>query len=511
MRKTTLQIPLLFALAKLVLHLLTNTRYGFHRDELLYLELGKHLDWGYWSNPPFIGFLSFLSQNLFGDSLFATRLFPALFGAGIVYLTCQVAKDLGGKSFAQILSGITAFTSLAYLRSSHMFMPVVVDIFFWSLCSWLVIRYLWKEDQKYLLWLGAAIGVGFLNKYSMGFLILALAIAFLVTPARSVFSKKNTWFAAGIALLIVLPNLIWQWQYNFPVISHMGHLAESQLSTVNPLIFLLDQLLMHFAGMFVWVPGLFFLLLHKNMKKFRVIGWTYLVTLLLFLVMSGKNYYTLGAYPMLMAAGGVFWETTLRSTLKRAAIAAAVVLLNLPLLPAGLPILSLDQSLKFFDYVANDLGVTSLTRWERGNIEALPQDYADMFGWEEIGRHVDTAIEEAGGVENCFIYAENYGFASAIGRFSKYAKTGDYVSFADSYRLWAPLDIGSKMDVFIYVNHEMGEDVQALFSNIKLIGEMEHPQARERGVQVYLCREPVSDTGVFWKERVESVRASFVD
>lgn len=129
MQRFSFKIPIVFALAKLVLHLFTNTNYGFHRDELLYLALGKHLDWGFWSNPPFIGFLSFLSQNLLGDSLFCLRIFPALFGSATLFLICLMAKELGGKNNAQILAGITGFVSLAYLRSSHMFMPVVIDIF----------------------------------------------------------------------------------------------------------------------------------------------------------------------------------------------------------------------------------------------------------------------------------------------------------------------------------------------------------------------------------------------
>ena len=321
MRLSNIKIPLAFAAAKLLLHLATNSHYGFHRDELLYLALGKHPDWGFWSNPPFIGFVSFLSQNLLGDSLFATRLAPALFGAGVLFFTCLIARELGGKNFAQILAGLAAFTSLAFLRTGHMFQPVGIDIFFWTLCMWLVVRFLKTEKDSWLLWLGAALGVGLLNKYSVAFLIAALAIAFLLTPMRRVFLKKNTWLAAGIALLIFLPNLLWQWKYNFPVIFHMTNLAETQLVNVRPVNFLIDQLLLHFWGFLVWIPGLFFLLRNGGMQRFRVAGWTFVATLLIFLALSGKSYYTLGAYPMLMAAGGVFWEQKLQAAWKRWALA----------------------------------------------------------------------------------------------------------------------------------------------------------------------------------------------
>lgn len=506
MRLSDLKIPLGFALAKFLLHLFTNAHYGFHRDELLYLALGKHLCWGYWSNPPFIGFISFLNQSIFGDGLFATRLVPAFFGSATLFLICLMAKDLGGKKHAQVLAGVTGFTSLAYLRSSHMFQPVVIDIFFWALASWLVIRYLKDQENKWLLWLGVALGVGFLNKYSVAFLILAIILAFLATPHRNIFLKKQTWLAAGIALLIVLPNLLWQWQNNFPVINHMQELSQSQLANVNPLIFLMDQILMHFLGFLIWMPGLFFLLINNKIKKYRVAGWIYVFTLLLFLVLNGKNYYTLGAYPVLMAAGGVFWEKQLNVDWKKYALACFIFIGNIPLLPAGLPILSVENSIKYFAYFGNNLGVNSLTRWERGNVEALPQDYADMLGWEEFGLLVDKALEQSGKPDACFVYAENYGQAGAVMHFAKHPTLKGVLSFADSYRLWVSENIDPQLNILIYINDELGEDVQDLFSDIELIGKVENQYARERGAMVYLCKNPKANFAGFWKERVLMVR-----
>lgn len=506
MRLSNLKIPLGFALAKFLLHLFTNTNYGFHRDELLYLALGKHLDWGYWSNPPFIGFISFLNQSIFGDGLFATRLAPAFFGSATLFLICLMARDLGGKKYAQILAGVAGLTSLAYLRSSHMFQPVVIDIFFWALASWLVIRYLSDQENKWILWLGVALGIGFLNKYSVAFLILAIILAFIATPMRNIFLKKQTWLAASVALLIVLPNLIWQWQNNFPVISHMQELSQSQLTNVNPFIFLMDQILMHFWGFLIWIPGLLFLLFNIKIKRYRVVGWIYVFTLLLFLVLNGKNYYTLGVYPMLMAAGGVFWEKQLNVDWKKYALAGFIFIGNIPLLPAGLPILSIENSIKYFAYFANSMGVDSLTRWERGNVEALPQDYADMLGWEEFGRLVDKALEQSGNPDACFVYAENYGQAGAVMHFAKHPKLKGVSSFSDSYRLWVSENIDPQLTMLIYINDELGEDVQDLFSDIELIGEIENQYARERGTMVYLCKNPKENFREFWRGRVLMVR-----
>ena len=506
MNVTNLKIPLVFASLKLLLHLLTNTNYGFHRDELLYLSLGKNPAWGFWSNPPFIGLVSFINQNLLGDSLIATRLPAALFGSATLFLICLMAKDLGGKKLSQIIAGIAGFTSLAFLRSSHMFQPVVIDIFFWTLASWIIIRLIKTENKKWLYWLGITIGIGFLNKYSVAFLIIAIALSFLITPLRKLFLQKQLWIAAGISLLIVIPNLFWQWQNGFPVFHHMQALSESQLSNVNPFIFLLDQILMHFWGFLIWIPGLLFLLFNKEIKKYKCIGWIYIFTLFIFLLMKGKNYYTLGTYPMLIAAGGVFWDKYLKAEIWKWALVIFIFLGNLPLLPSGLPILSLDNSIKYFSYISNDLGIRSLTRWERGNIEALPQDYADMFGWEELGELTDRAISNIESHENYFIYGENYGHTGAVTRFSKELKNKKVASFSDTYRLWAPENISQEINTLIYINDELGEDVNNLFQEIEVIGEISHPYARERGTKVYLCKNPLSSFADFWRERVEYVR-----
>lgn len=242
------------------------------------------------------------------------------------------------------------------------------------------------------------------------------------------------------------------------------------------------------------------------MRQFKLLAWFYIITILLFLAMNGKNYYTLGAYPILMAAGGVFWEKYLQQKWKIWGLASFLVVGSLPIIPSGLPILSLERSVDYFDFMSNDLGITSLTRWEQGNIESLPQDYADMLGWEEIALLVQEAIQKAGGSERCLVYGENYGQAGSAMHFVRGLDKSQVVSFSDNYRLWASELLPAEIDVFIYINDELGEDVANLFADIELIGQIDIEHSRQRGVQVYLCRNPKTDFGAFWKERVLSVR-----
>lgn len=503
MRLNQLKIPIFFAIAKIIFHLFTNTNWGFQRDEFLYIMLGRNPDWGYWSIPPVTGWVSWLGQNIIGDGQGSIRFLAALFSGATVFLCCLMARDMGGKRSAQIFAGVAATTGLAGIRSGHLFQPVGIDIFFWALASWVLIRYLKSGKGTWLLGLGAVVGFGFLNKYTVLFLMAAMAIGLLLTPARKVFTKKYTWVGAGLALLIVLPNLWWQWDHNFPVSFHLSELAEDQLSNVSPVNFLLDQLLIHLFSVLIWLPGYYFLLRQKAGSLYRPLGWFALATVVLFLATSGKSYYTLGIYPVLFAAGGIFWEQLLKKNWQKWALAGVVLTANLSALPMAIPFMSIERTVNYFDW----LGVESLVRWERGNIESIPQDYADMLGWKEIAKHVDAAMDKVGDPDRCLIYTENYGQAGAAQYYGKYPDR--VVSFSDNYRIWMPEQIAPSVDNFIYVNDELGEDVESRFDNIQLIGTVETPHAREGGTQIYLCQDPNTPFHEFWNSRVKEVKAYY--
>ncbi len=491
------RIALFFVSLKILFHLVTAQSLGFHRDELLYLALGRHPDWGYWSIPPFTGMVAWLSQHVFGPSLFATHLFPALAGGLLVWLVLDMVAQFGGGRYAQILCGIALLFSPAMQRTASLFQPVVFDLLFWTLAIWCVLRLVNSQDKRWLLWLGVAIGLGLLNKYSVVFLVLCLPVAAAFTPQRRWLISPYAAGAVLLALVIVLPNLLWQWQYHFPVVHHMADLKANQLDLVKPADFFLDQVLMNGLAFIIWLPGLWWLL--RRPGPWRLFGWLAVLTVLLLLILHGKGYYTLGIYPVLIAAGSVFWEKQLTRVWQQVALPTLLALCSLPLLPIGAPIFPADKLADYFAW----LGMDSVLRWESGNIEPLPQDYADMLGWPEIAALVDTAVAKAGGPQYCLVYGENYGQAGAIEHFSP-ALTA--VSFSDSYVLWAPDTLAPQVQTFIYVNDEMGDDVQNGFASIQKIGEVQNPLARERGCSVWLCREPWGNFPTFWAERVKEVK-----
>lgn len=472
----------------------------FHRDEFLYLALGRNLDFGYWSNPPMIGWLSGFTQFVFGAELWAFRLVPALMGAALVLLGAEMAKMMGGKKYAQILAALAIACSPAQLRTFLFFMPVPVDVLLWTLCFFFWMKYVNTESKNYLFALGGMIGLAMLNKYSIPFLVLGFVLVLPFTKHRKLFQQVHFYQMIGIGFLVFLPNLIWQVVNDFPVLIHMAELQRNQLNNIQPIQFLTDQIWMHLLGMLIWLPGLVYLLLSQKMRAFQHLAWVFILVVTLFILFSGKHYYTLGLYPVLFAAGACAWEYWLSNIYLRA-LPIAVLLLNLYIgFPAAIPMKSAEEMKAFFDEM-DEYGLKDIRRWEDGRYYQLPQDFADMLGWEELAGIVEEAYAKSAEPEKTLIYAENYGQAGSIERFAP--SVPKVASFSDTYRLWVPRP--DELTALIYVNDELGEDVAATFRKIELIGQLEHPFARERGTSVYLCEEPISDFGEVWKNRVLEV------
>ena len=490
----------------LLVHYWTYDTLGFHRDEFLYLSLGKHLAAGYWSNPPLIGIISYLSQLLPGNALFNTRLFPALAGAAVIFLTGLTARELGGKTYAQALACIALVVSILFLRAFSMLQPVPFDILFWTLILYLTLRFVNTGKPVYIIFIGVCFGLGFLNKYMVIFLAAGLGIAILPTPYRKLWISKYMGYAIFAATLLILPNLWWQYTHGFPVFRHMQELAETQLVNVKRLNILTDQILMFTISSVVWMGGLAWLLGSGKAVKFRLFGYIYLVVLLVFLYLRGKSYYMAGLYPFLLAAGGVFWEEKIHSLKWRIAMVTAIVLLSIPILPGAVPVMKAKNLAGYFRKIPTRLGGEALVRWEDGKMHPLPQDYADMLGWDELGRIVVKACDSIHDKSRIKIFCQNYGQAGAVGHCCSCHGLPEPVSFSDSYLLWAPDSIDNKVEVFVYVNSELGRDVNALFSHIEKAGSITNPYARENNTTVFICRRPRADFRSFWADRVKEVK-----
>ncbi|UCE05460.1 MAG: glycosyltransferase family 39 protein [bacterium] len=502
---------LIIALAffKLLLHFFTNTNYELHRDAFLYLALGDYLDWGFMSVPPTIAVLGNITRFLFGDSVFSIRLFPALIGTASVVIIGLIIRNMGGKTWA-ILLGCSAFIlSPAFLRSNTLFQPVSFNQFYWLLTTYFIVKLVQTKNPQFWIHLGIVWGLAFLNKYSIAFLVVAFFISLSLTSDRNLFRSKYFVFGSSLIFLIVLPNLIWQYNHNFPVVNHITELRVSQLVHVRMVDFLIAQLLMNFTNLVVWLFGLVFLLFLKEGKTYRVIGYTFLAVLVIFIVLKGKAYYALGIYPVLFAAGGFAIENYLAGSLRylKPVILGLMIITLLPILPYSLPVYPLEKMIKYGEQ-SKKFGGEGALRWEDGRIHSLPQDYADMVGWRELAEIVIQTYQSLPDSEKafCAIYAENYGEAGSIKFHSKKYGLPEPISFSGSFLFWAP--DSADLKTLIYVNDDTG-DVSYYFNEVKKVGHITSPYARESGMPVYLCQTPRNGFEDFYAEKVKRLKIQF--
>src|SRR5437588_2360158 len=312
------------AIATVVVHVLSGGKYGFQRDELATLEDARHLSWGYVAYPPVTPFFGRISLELFGTSLTGFRFFAAIAEAIAVVLTGLMARELGGSRWAQLVAATAAVPFC--LAGGALMQYVSFDYLSWVLTAYFTLRLLKSSDPRWWVAIGSSIGVGSLSKYSMPYLVAGLVVGVLATNVRRHLKSRWLWCGVAVSLLIFLPNLIWQAQHNFVSLDFLQHIHARDVRQGRAKGFLPGQIKLTLFAFPLWVAGLYFYLFSAKGKRYRTLGWMYVVPLLIFVVAKGRDYYLAPAYPMLYAAGSVFMAGWLQSLLPpRAAILRRVV------------------------------------------------------------------------------------------------------------------------------------------------------------------------------------------
>lgn len=490
---------------KLLFHLAVNifTSYGLHRDEFLYLDEANHLAWGYMEVPPVIAFIGRISTTLFGSEVWAVRFFPALIGAISIILIGVMTSELGGKKWAQITAMIGFLFSPVFIGSNNLFQPVSFNQFCWLLTAFISIRILHRGWKNYWWILGVVVGIGFLTKYSYMLFLVSLIIGVILSSSRKVLWDRRLLYAMVLAVIIMAPNLWWQYTHHFPVINHMEDLSRTQLVHVNILDFTISQFLKHFTSTLIWLPGLIFGLWDKELKPYRFLSFTYLLVFILVLALSGKDYYIYGAYGMIFVLGGIAWEKWLSPGLN-ALLLVVVCIFNLLVVPFAIPVLAPQKMINFASFFKENLGIDAPLRWEDGSIRALPQDFADMLGWEEIPQKVAALYHGLSEEErnNCMIYGGSYGHAGVINYYRKEYDLPQAYSFSSSYMLWLPdtLDIDCQIQV-----EDNLQGVSRYFYDRVLIDSISSPYARDPGY-IYYNKNPRGNIEKQWIDLVGQMK-----
>jgi hypothetical protein len=493
----TNSVYILAALAVFI-HFLFNRQYGYFRDELYYAACGEHLAWGYVDHAPLVAFASAFTRALFGDSLFALRLLPALSAAPKILLAGWIAREIGGGKFSQFFAALLVVLAPIYLTFDNFLSMNAFEPVFWMLCVAIVLRIINGGSPRLWLVFGVVTGLGLLNKHSMLFFGSGLTVGLVLTPARRQFARVEIWLGAAIAFLIFLPNLLWEIQHGYPTIALLHTVIGSKYTTVPPLSFIGEQLLLvNPLAAPVWLAGLWFFFVDKQGRRYAILGIAYLVVLAEMLVLHGKIYYLAPAYIMLLAAGAVAWEQQVFSRAKswlKPAVVTPLVISGIIAAPLAMPILPVAAAVKYCKF----FGVQDV-KVENVPLDSLPQLFGDMFGWPEQVQAVARAVHSLPPQEqsHATLLAYNYGEAGAIDYLGKHYGLPKAVSGHNQYGYWGSR--GAASEIVIAIGFSKSRLDQA-FADVQPFETISPPYAlpEESGLTIYICRGPRQNLSASW-------------
>jgi hypothetical protein len=491
LRRHALYAAAAFSGLTLALHLATNWRYGFFRDELCYIAYGKHVAWGYPDCAPLVAIYAWFVAHVLGDSLPALRFLPALAGAAMVFLTGLICVELGGGIAAVTVACLGVTAAPIYLGIDTLFSMNAFEPLYWMGAAYLIIRAVGRNEPKLLLWAGVCLGFGLQNKHSTFFFMLSLLAGIAVSPQRKLLRNRWLWLGALAAFVIFLPNLIWQYQHNWATYELLQNVRRTHKNAdVPPLEFLVRQIMMLLpVSLLIWAAGLVWLL---RERAYRFLSLSFGIFFFMMMAMQAKDYYLAPAYPMLFAAGGIWWGA--RRVWMRGALMSLVVLMGVFVAPYAIPVLSVEQFIAYMKWT----GFTP-PKSERGHVGPLPQNYGDMFGWpetvEKIARAYNSLPPEVR--ERTGIFCNNYGEAGAVDFFGRKYGLPNATCPHQGYFYFGPGRF-SKGDNFIVTQDDVA-GAKKWCEDVQVLDHIGHPYAMgEENYDLLLCKGLKIDLARAW-------------
>jgi 4-amino-4-deoxy-L-arabinose transferase-like glycosyltransferase len=398
---------------KLALNLPVAGRYGWHRDELYYRDAGLHPAAGYVDFPPVTPWLARLTHALVGDSLVGLRSFAILAGAGVIVVACLICRRLGGGTTAIAVTAFAAALTPFLLGASAIFQTVAFDQLAWALVFLAVVVVADEPTSRHWAWLGVAVGLALMTKYTAAVLLIGLAAGFaLASPG--LLRDRGLLLAAAIAFLMVLPNLIWQLGHDWASVDFILHPPPSASDETRPEFLVNLFLLTGPAAAVMGVAG--FLGLWRSRRALALAAAFVPVA---FFATGGKSYYVIPVLIALIPAGAVAVERWVLAG--RRWVVPALGVLAVGFLAGGLPLL---------------LPVSSEHHLANSSLPEDREDWAEEVGWPELAGQAATAYRANGGSGP--VVTGDYGEAGAIDLYGRKLGLPRALSHYVTHRYWGP-------------------------------------------------------------------------
>jgi len=482
-------ILLAIAGAMALVHVLTNNRYGFHRDELQTLSDALHMDWGFVAYPPFTPFVERLGLEIFGLSLVGLRMFSVIASAAVIVVSGLMARELGGGRLAQVTAALAVALAPLALFEGTEFQYTTFDYLWWVLIAYFVIRLLKTEDPRWCLAIGATVGMGLMTKYTMGFYLAGIVGGLLLTRARRFVASK--WFWAGIALAVVicLPNLVWQIRHDFISLHFLRHIHKRDVGQGRADGFLYQQfrICTNLFALPLWMGGL---ICFFRDRRYRMLGWMYVIPLVLFAAGKGRFYYLGAAYPMLLAMGAVAgerWVASLSRTWRWTVEGALFTGLAACGLYFGVMIIPLASGGPLKEFALKNNG-----------------DLREQIGWDDL-------VKAVAGVRDALPAEQRQNVGVLVGN---YGEGGAIEMLGPAYHLPPPITLTNSgwlrgyptpQPATLIVVGWSREDLEEAFTACRLAGHNGNPYGVENEeskdhADIYVCGGPRQSWPAFWED-----------
>lgn len=487
------------AAVKLAVHLYSIEGYGIFRDELYYLACADHLDWGYVDHPALSILVLWIVKSLFGTSLFALRILPALTGTLTVIVVAATAREMNGGRVAQLIAATAVLVAPVYLSLNHTYSMNTLSLLLWATTAFLIARLVRTQNAYLWLAIAAVLALGLANKIDFLWLGAGLGVGLVLTSERTWLKTKWPWLTGLIAMSGLAPYLLWQLRHDWPTLEFVRAATTQKMAPVSILDFISGQILvMNPFTVPISIAGLVYLMMHHKGRRFQVLGWIF-VTVAVILAASGtsRDFYLSPAYTALFAAGGVGFEMILsrwKSSLLTWMTITILLLGGAAAAPLALPLLPVPNYLRY----SSALGFAPSTE-ERKEVGDLPQYFADMHGWRDIVATVIAVFESLPDDqrEGVRIFAPDYGVAGAIDYYGRKAGLSPALSAHNNYWLWGPGDFDG--GTLIVVGGER-QDLDGLFASVELAATINCGLCMpyENGRLVWICRDFQGDFSELW-------------
>jgi len=484
--KNTTLIILSFCVIELILHLFADYNSGFHSDELLHIATGNHPAIGYMEFPPMIGWMAWIQVQFGSTSVFVHHIFTHVATVLILILIGLTTIELGGKSKAVFIALLCILISPGFDRSHQLFQPVVFSELFWVLSFYMLVRFVKKQDTKNLFYLTLALAFGFLTKYDIVFFIAGICSLFLFKNMQKFLLSKQVWKFILLFVVIIGPNLWWQYAHGFPMFQMFSRLYETQLDKLSiGGVFSLLIIDLNPVTFFIWLPGLFFMFNRKSKATYLPLAVCIVLTILLLALAKSKHYYFFSAVLFLIIFGSIWFEQKILVWQKWLLypVSALFILTGLFLLPWGLMVLPLNTF----------ISVYKLNKGEHKF--GIPDEYYTKSKWDKTMTAIKTVYDSLPAKERqkCLIWGKHYSQAGAVNLLGGTYGLPKAFSYHGSFYLWA---LGGQIPetVIAFTNGEAKIDFfNNYFNSVVAVKKVYNPYSdfeEDTYQTIYICKKP---------------------